>query len=293
VNCRRNHKDADDLDREIQSDQTIVSISHVLVLIFQQILVLPHQNPQQSFFMASQTLPNDSNKSGRRVDGPRFRYQRSRIRTWFSRGNLFPDDNSQPEVQAPIISFVHDNIINLQQFQFFCVHTSTPSSSSNRIATYAVHTAFRKKIALLPYFCSSVSNDFPSIRWSRGQIQMSQLLSGLIYRLLPAVAHDYGSRGLLDSKLEALDGISDTRDKAFSFSEELLCFAPKSLVVVIDGLERLNAAETAKEIGQLIRIFQQLVGNPARKVRVLLTTSTGEPFYKLPFIQRRELMVFD
>jgi hypothetical protein len=84
------------------------------------------------------------------------------------------------------------------------------------------------------------------------------------------------------ARLRELDGTLETWDEALSIFSDLLDYAPLSLYVIIDGIERLESMNgNEKYVGSLIRLLRDrtarevLRGGDGKRLKVLLTTTSS------------------
>jgi hypothetical protein len=101
----------------------------------------------------------------------------------------------------------------------------------------------------------------------------------LIYQLVSKInVPDGQTFSFRVARLEELDGKTETWDKALSIFSDLLVYAPQTLLIAIDGIERFDRSERSKEyVDDLISFLH----NQAQGLRILgktlkvLFTTTG------------------
>ena len=144
-------------------------------------------------------------------------------------------------------------------------------STTSEISASVVKTAFSLKMPVLYFFLDKLAKG--------GGKSVTRILYSLIHQLANQVnVPDEEDLVFSTTRFLELGGTVETLDKAISTFSDLLVYAPSALLIVIDGIERLDRFKN-NDVDTLVRVFQNqaarqdVCGGLKKSVKVLFTTA--------------------
>ncbi len=147
--------------------------------------------------------------------------------------------------------------------------TRYPSTTSE-ISAIVAKTAFDLNLPALYLVCGCLT---------KGKEPIISILYSLIYQLINHINVPHNSLNFSVAQLQELDGTLETCDKAISTFSDLLSYTPSTLLIIIDGIERLDREGTEVYIDALVNLLQDQVARQdlcprsGKVLKVLFTTA--------------------
>jgi hypothetical protein len=121
---------------------------------------------------------------------------------------------------------------------------------------------------------------------------MACLIRQLV-ELLPDVLPEPSSIVLTDARFKALDGTLKTWDKMLSLFADLLSLMPRSMLIVIHGMQRLNSGDITNQIQAWLDVLRdQICERRTQTVKILFVTE-GQSRALVPWLRRGEHAIYD
>lgn len=224
--------------------------------------------------------------SGKKKQRPVRKYEKAKLEQWSRHLDKYTSDvqDSLESVFADTESADRDVV---QQLQEWGASTTSQSlwvvgvfenhypSSTTAIAVKVVTSAQMLRVPVVCYLCSPArpcSHDDDLAEATVIDFLYS-LIRQLIY-LLPADVES--SANLTKIRFARLDGEMESFNTALGLLETLITFAPKTLLIIIDGLEQLDDSIVEDEVEEILNILQDNVASSldAKDRRLLKTLYT-------------------
>ena len=217
---------------------------------------------------------------------PRRLYQRSKLEQWSRHLDRYTSNVSMllESVLADIETTDRDVV---DQLQAWGASTTSQSlwvrgafetrypSSTTAIAVKVVTSAQSLGVPIICYLFSTPR------ACSRDDVLAEETVVDFLYSLIRQIIYLLppefeSSANLSKNRFDKLDGEMDSFDIALDLLERLIDLAPKTLLLVVDGLEQLDESAIEEDVDDVLRIILESVTSSAsaREQRLLKTLFT-------------------
>ena len=163
------------------------------------------------------------------------------------------------------------------------VHEEQYPSSASAIAAKVISVALKLQIPTVFFFCNVADqSNYPKEYDMRFESTFVDCVYSPIRQLISVLApYVEGTRGLEKARFVELDGSFESLDTAIELLKELLMIVPRTLIVVIDGLDRIAKRGFDKGLTRFLMLLETvLVEESMSRVRKhmvlkILFTSAG------------------
>jgi hypothetical protein len=225
------------------------------------------------------------------------------LNDWFTEGHVHPVHLSH---SSPSRSALHESIASrlLQwnkatESSVLCIQLPfdpARGSVGSRIASYMVSTACEVGYPIISYFCALPRQDNVEEGRTPHTIALCGMMACLIRQLvelLPDTLPESSSNVIDDARFKALDGTLKTWNKMLSLFADLLSLIPRSMLIVIHGMQRLNSGDTTDQIQALLDVLRnQICERRPQTVKILFVTE-GQSRALVPWLRRGEHAIYD
>ena len=219
---------------------------------------------------------------------PRRCYQRSKLEQWSRYLDRYTS-NVSVLLESVVADIETADKEVVEQLQAWGASTTSQSlwvrgafetrypSSTTAIATKVVASAQSLGVPIICYLCSTPR------ACSRDNALAEETVIDFLYSLLRQIIYVLPpefetSANISKSRFDKLNGEMESFDIALDLLERLITLAPKTLLVVIDGLEQLDQSVVEEDVDDVLRIILESVTSSARTrdqrlLKTLFTTA--------------------
>jgi hypothetical protein len=226
-----------------------------------------------------------------------------KLNDWFTEGDVHPVNSSHSSLNR---STLHESMASrlLQwnkatESSILCIQLPfdpARGSVGSKIASHMVSTACEVGYPIISYFCTLPRQDNVEEGRTPHTIALCGMMACLIRQLvelLPDVLPEPSSIVLTDARFKALDGTLKTWDKMLSLFADLLSLMPRSMLIVIHGMQRLNSGDITNQIQAWLDVLRdQICERRTQTVKILFVTE-GQSRALVPWLRRGEHAIYD